>query len=743
MLLVEIALQNAKAFEGKVRLAFKPGLNVVPLQDPERRAAVLDCIYFPLFPDPSRATATDHLVSDTSQPARVALSFYGRDKLAYRVIRDLGTGATRLYRFEAESKKYALLTEVTTEAAQYVRVQQRLPDEVSYERLFTISNDTMPSRGARARTRSGTPVIAESAFGGPMGDPFAPRPDSGGWGASPPRAMSGPPGSGPGAFGSPVNMMNALVQAEMDGEAPEPETVQKDDLLKELERMEQHLQASRQAALVERELDKLNRRKAALASQVESLEEKRSAAQAAQRDLDGMADLADLPPNFKERIENFEAATARYQADTRRLEEETSRTTDDVLGQRIQPLQRDPYFLGGLGVGIAAILAAYAVGAGWIALFNLVGAAVAGAAAFRYVGELEGSKRLGTRLQKADERRARIERQYDLETAIVRRLMEKLEVNDPTDLLVRLDAYEAAQRRLEEASHQVEDAERNPALRSAAEEFAQVEERIRVLEPKLLGSDGSLMSEGQLEKRIASIRAQLESMGVPIPERSTQRTPSGVKIVAGTADIDEDDDDTGYGEGYGTGSSGSTDPGSWNTTGYFASGFGPGSMGFGGASGYGGGGYDPGGGPPDRSRELIQAGADLVQMDVEGLVTEFKPRFLQYLGAFSDGRLKDGTFGPRGELTVTTVDGDPRPYAQLKGEGLDLVDLALRFALVEMVVANTRIPLLVDDPGGDFPERRRKLFVQMLQYLSKMTQVVVLTEKSDIPGHSVVAEPVG
>ncbi|NJK88428.1 MAG: hypothetical protein HC923_02890 [Myxococcales bacterium] len=84
--------------------------------------------------------------------------------------------------------------------------------------------------------------------------------------------------------------------------------------------------------------------------------------------------------------------------------------------------------------------------------------------------------------------------------------------------------------------------------------------------------------------------------------------------------------------------------------------------------------------------------------------------------------------------------GQTRSYLELRGEALDLVDLALRFALIEVVVQKTRVPLLVDDVGVRFPERRRKLYVQMLQHLAQLTQVILLTELDDVPGPRVQAE---
>lgn len=767
MILVEVALQNAKSFPPKVRIGFKPGLNVVRFESPEAHVALIDCIYFPLFPDPSRSSATEHLVATEQGRARAALSFYGRDKKAYRVLRDLGTGATRLYRFDGESKKYELLTEVTTEAAQYVRVQQQLPDEVSFERLFVVSADGRPSLGGRARSRSGTPVIhdfygsgsfpsvsgAGYGFGG-TGDFDAP-PRGGsvpGWGpgaGTPPLGVQGPGGT----FGSSMNLTNALVQSEIEGGPVEPEAVRRDDVARELQNLERHLEAAKEADAAQGELDGLQRRRADLVQRADVLVQARAQAEDLERDLaEQGSDLADASPKLRERLHGFEAAEARYRNDISRLEQEqkalgyASETTDILV------LERDPYFLGGIAVAFLALVLAFATNMAWVALFNLVGAAVAAASAFRYVGELEGHQRLEGRIRHSDERRARIDKQYELETALVRRTMEQLGIDDHRELLQRLDARLQLQHRVDEALEAVRRAEADPSIAGAARELDEVNARIATLEPKVLGSAGTLQSPEQMERRIRTLRAELDRM-----DRSTGNVP----IVEGTADVagprsltdDFEDTDDGYVSGYGSGSGsgrGGAGPGFFGVSSgsqgeglSAASGMGPGGGygGFGGVSNYGGlggpGGGDGSGLPPDRSRDLMQAGADLVQMDIEGLIGALKPRLVQYLAALSDQRVPDCSFGPRGELTVHMADGRERPYMQLGGEGLDLVDLALRFSLVEAITARTKIPLIVEDWAREFPERRRKLFLQMLQHLSKLTQVIVCTDQADVPGHQV------
>lgn len=769
MLLVDIALQNARSFPSKVRMALKPGLNVARLESEAQRALVVDCVYFPLFPDPSRSSATEHAVADPASPARAALSIYGRDKRAYRLLRDLGSGATRLYRFDPEPKKYVLLTEVTTEAAQYVRVQQQLPDEVSFERLFLITPDNRPSLGSRARSRSGTPIVAESPWGtgsfpsmsqvtgSGTGDMFSAPPrggSMGGWVPGPGTPPFGMPGPGSGTFGSSMNMTNALVQSELEGGPVEPETMRREDLQRELHGLEQHISAARSVDEAQRELDALQRRRADLVQRAEILVRARAQAAELEEELAQQGDeIREVSPKLRERLETYDEARARYHADLARLEEDRAAAGLATETMDLVALDKDPYFIGGLAVALVALVAAFALDMGWIALFNLVGAAVAAGAAFRYVGELEERQRLEARGKQAEERRARIEKQYELETSMIRRSMEKLGIEDHRELARRLDAHLDLRQRAQEAQEAVQRAEADRAIVGAATELEAVNARIAELEPRVLGSAGSLESIEQMERRVRVLRRELAALGAEGAPSPRGRVP----VIEGTADVspprtlhDDDDSDDGYDSGYAPAGRDSGD-GSGSASGgpalLAAGGVGPGgipggSHGSGYGGGFGGGGADAGGLPPDRSRELMQAGADLVQMDVEDLARAFKGRLVQYLMALSDHRLSDCDFGPRGELSVQGKDGQERPYVQLGGEGLDLVDLGLRLALVEAIASKTRIPLIVDDPGRDFPPRRRKLFVQMLQHLSRRTQVVVLTDRDDIDGHPVEVEVV-
>ncbi|MEM6861155.1 MAG: hypothetical protein AAF627_10470 [Myxococcota bacterium] len=785
MYLVEVALQNVCGFAESVRMRLENRLNVLELSTEQRRALV-DAWYFTLFPDPSRATATAHLVG--AGEAKGVLTIYGRDKRIYRLARDLGSGATKLYAYQQDRKKYRLLTEVTQEAAQYVRVQQRLPDEVSYERLFLVEPDSLPSLGSHAKTRSGTPVVGASgaawgeaaSFGATpalgQANPFAGPPAGMPPGAPPsgaPNPFAGPSqfgggpsqfgggpsqfGGGPSQFGAaPVNMMNALVRSEIEGGGPSP-VDPVEDMKAELRRLKKSLQVVEQASQAQTELDELTRRKGELSGLTEKLAAAVTAREKAEFEVEQFEDISQIPGVLREKLATFEDTEARHRDEVLKANEDMALVEEQLDGGTPRGFGQDPYFWGGSAVTVGSLGAAVGFGLPWLALINLVGASVAAASVIRWITEQEQHVKLKARSRSVVERKARIQKQYELDTAVVKRMLREMEVVDPSELIARLDEAERKREALSEAQQVEQDLKSDPAVMDAYQELDRVEVRLRELEAAVMGTAGTDESPEVMRRRIVQLEKQLVSASAPTAPGSTAdlatRSPARGNSIPQPrrtsslqtpppSDIsapDDGDDDDGYGSGYG-GSGGGFTPGGHHLSGLWAAGTGglPPAGGFGGAGGYGGGGGTGSLGlPPDRSRELIQAGTDLTQQPIESFLSALEPRFMAYLGALTDGVYARCAFGARGEVTVVDQQGIEVPYVALRGERLDLVDVALRLSVAEAVVSKVRIPLLIDDPFEGFPRKRRRLFVQMIEYLAQLTQVLVLSKADDLNGHRV------
>lgn len=535
MILLELALQGVRGFPPLTRIAFRPGMNVARTVDPVQRRALLDAIYHVMYPDPARSGATAKLADPAAKESRIALTFYGRDKATYRLVREVVTGGVSLHKFDAEQNKYNALTRVANETAQYLRVQQQLPDEVAYERLFVYAPEALLSLGTRARTRSGVAVasglgevVAPSgpglplggppgaALGGPPGAGLAGRGPSGLSGTRPAsgayRPGSGSHGRGPSGLQPSLHMTNALVMASGDlpGVADDGgEEVDLEEKKRDLERLREELIVVRRSEGAQKELDRLNLRKAELAGKAEEVKGLKESLDKLRRQAEQDRSLRDLTKGVGEKIKTFEESETKYQADRNKLLDEANEV-ERLLGETvIVGLKEDRYFLISTLLAVLFIMLAIALSRPWIALVNVLCALVAAGAAFRWVGDLERRARGEQRLGGIKEREQRLEKQHEVDTAVVRNLMEKLELSSPSQLLERVDAVEQLDAQINATAESLQQLLGEPGVAEAEAELKAILPQIEKLEAETIAVQ-SVHSAETLERMVQALEKEIE-----------------------------------------------------------------------------------------------------------------------------------------------------------------------------------------------------------------------------------------
>ena len=955
MMFVELALQGIRGFPRLHKVALRPGLNVARTDDPARRRQLFDLLYHTVYPDPVRAEATAALADPGASQSRIALTFYGRDKQGYRIIRDTVTGATKLYRYDTQEKKYRLFSEVSSEVAQFVRVQQQLPDEVAYERLFVFDPEQQPSRRQSARTRSGAPLASGEGSGAAAvaGHPSGPYQQRA------PSTREPPAGGG---FGGPMNINNALVRSELEGSDPASPELSEKDKRAQLDRLKLDFKIVVRAEAAQIELDRIQARRteiARVAEQLHGLQER-----ASQLELHVNPAFVDLPDGLAEKLRTYESREKKYSAEHHRLTEERARLLADA--ELEQSLSQDRYFLIGVGGAAACLVAAVLLRHVGLALANVPFAMVAVGAGFRWVADLEQRHRLEVKAAGIEKQLERLTRNHELDVAAPQKLMKVLGKTDAADLIQELDVEQAKINALSRVKARIARLKKDPKISQADRELERLDAAARKLDREIVGASGSAAGAEQIRRRIRVLEKELNVrpselpavpdplMGAPdggfsdgvqvetgdvfdplesmensvvsyiqasttdslppmpapgeaipptpdippaprlrpretsvpgvvahrsstldlpaggrasstppmsmndtwtssdlpqlleesedtgssgsarpsattpaspsrIPSRSgsrVSRTPSRVgpaptgahrapSVIEGTPTspppsrpsargssgvyraptrrvpsvmgpppaapspppsprkdagpfdfsggyltIDDEDEgyestESGYDSGYGPGRDGSGNGGGATSAG--AANQSPSWLCVGGGWGYGsqppagrhyggpGGGDDP---PlaPDRSRDLVVAATDLLQVQTDVLDELLAQRLGQYLMAFTDKRLRRAQFGPRGEVLLAGKTGDFVAYPDLEDDLVDLADASIKMALVEMVIRQFRIPVLLDDPFVDFPKARRTLVGQMLAYLSSATQVIIATPVQDLQGHVVTLD---
>jgi hypothetical protein len=607
VILLEIALQGIRGFPPLARLMLRPGMNVGRVADPLQRRAILDAIYHVLYPDPARANATARLADPQAKDARFALTFFGRDKITYRIVREAASGAMSLHRFDTEQNKYAALTRVAAEAAQYLRVQQQLPDEVGYERLFVFSPEAMPSHGLRAKTRSGSQIatglgegIVPSGPGLPAMRPPATRVPSGIHAITPMRGTSAPspPAGvprGASGIGSAHNVTNAIVQQELartgdvppltDGSQPAevaPDLSERIQVLTEtLERAKLERAQVARAEAAQVELDALNQRKFELSTRIDRLKALRAEHDKLSEQSRANVDFRDLPKGLQDRLKRLDEMQAKHHQDRQKLIEEQIDLEQKIRQDVVLPLTGDRYFQA--GVGLAALFVALAVllEKPSLALLNVLCLVVAAGAAFRWIGELESHAKLEVKYTTAKDRAQRLDKQFEQDTSALRRMMEKLDISDPRELAERIEGAQKVERQLEIAKDALDRQLEDPQVVVADQELAQIAGRIEALEAVTI-SVQSVLSAESLDRRVVQLERDLKELeadngarrqGIQARPRSAPaRTQSRVTATPplrqpsqppraptkeaanlfdfGGGDIGGDDDDDGYGTGY-------------------------------------------------------------------------------------------------------------------------------------------------------------------------------------------------
>lgn len=566
MLLLEIAFQGIRGLPELYRLTLKKGLNVLQLPEAEHRGALLELFFNTLYPNSSRADATGRLAEPGAKKARVGITFYARDKQTYRLVRDVRLGSTALYRFDPAAKSFELLTDTAPDTAQYLRVQERLPDESDYEQVCMLSPAAMGSRGGRPKWRErgevgvrlsepsapGLPDRGVSAMGFLQGgalmfeteETAMDRKPSGFAGFGGHRPASGAAPASP-----PALMVKSALETE-EGEVSalstsafvfEQDEAQSDaefevsvaELLGRYEALKEELRLLRELEGAREEIDRLSREKLTLqsvAKETSELETKR--ADLKRRIAAQNPELLEFPDDAVEHVVAFRGAKKAKEQELGRFRKEYEDTEALLEEHEVRPLLKDPLFLG--GVGFALLMWGLSIGlqVPFLVVLNLAGALAASGAVLRWVADEERAARLAAKLTAMQEREARIEQKFELETKEARVVL-KERVN--VDLENLIDDLEDL-RRMKAELRQVEEAlavqTGSAATASAVEALKRVEQRINYLEARLLGSDESVSPAQEalkVERALSKLAQELKQRGQevsPPPARLPEPPPA-------------------------------------------------------------------------------------------------------------------------------------------------------------------------------------------------------------------------
>ncbi|MBX2813198.1 MAG: hypothetical protein KTR25_15395 [Myxococcales bacterium] len=752
MRIVQLAAEGLRHFPDRTYFGFQGQLDLVRLASGSQRQAFFDLLFCALLPNPDRTDLCRSLVNSSSSRSRTIITLADRDQNHYRVLRELRTGECRLLHLPSPEAQPAVISSNTDEIRRFLRVKLELPYDADYEALFVFSHDALPSRGGYRRVRSGVrrmPLV-------PSG-PGLSRPMDGHR-----SRLNGTGGRTNAAVVSTALSHDEAASYEVVSGVSE---LSDQSLLNWHHELRQERRRARRFARARRTLAALDEKtREARASHIEmvKLQERLKQTEAG---LQAQPLMAALPVGFRERWLRHLAVESEYKGKRASIERDLMRVyaVVDTTTERIRS-----WYFPMVVVGIIATILWWSLilwlQTPWLAFIQFLMGAAVGGLMYQDLKEREGKIQKLAKTTDMEDHLVRLERQYVLDTAAVRGLLDRLGINDTSQLADQLQAYEEMVVERERLASQLDGQIGHHGRRAEA-----VLRRIAVRRAEceaVLDEETSTASLDSIEHRLKPLEQEIFSRRLtPLEE---DNDPDNLPIIKDITDIpslvrpasvlggaipnfDDDDDDDSEGgndqtisgldtagvdniDGY-VMTSASLSGGLWCSADEYDSSSAEGAT----YTEYPSGGSLGTAAEASRPHALIQRAAALLGQNVEtvaGSTTEARVGY--YIQRLTDGQLDQVSL--RDNQMVLNGKRGKTNYADLDGELLDQVDTGLRLALLEQILAVRSVPVVMEDSMLKVSKPQREALLETYEHLSSLTQVMVVTPYTDIAGELVRIE---
>ncbi|HUU00333.1 MAG TPA: hypothetical protein VM425_02725 [Myxococcota bacterium] len=694
MLFSELVLQGVRNYQQMHRIPVGLGFSVFVGGQGAGKSTAIDVVTHLLNPNPTEP-ATDRFKSSDPSLCRAALLIDDDSGQRYRLVQDLLRGSMALARLDPATKQFVPVSNSPTEVRQYLTSQIHLPHIDVFEEIFITRRSSFPTAAGE--------TTAEAL------------------GVGLPPTVSLPPTAGLAGGGGSSHFPG--YQGGDSGEEVLPDNP--DELRSQLNVLRHDLSMAKEVDDLQFNLDGLQSKLFKMEQKTKGVGEASSRVENLEAELGRFDKLGELPGDFERRIREFEKSKGKLDRDKARLNDEQEKW-DKRANQAIPgPLTQDRNFVLGLSLGLGAI------GVGvlgffleeylrYVALLDIAGFGLALVAAVRHIDRSQAAQRSQARLAMIDERREKLQRQFDLESSIVRSTMVQLDVSDPQQIIEQYAARNKVAGALEKARQDLEAQKNDPAFAETESQQAQLRAEIAELEEKLAGAGGLMMGPKEMERRIGLIEDKLARTESGAPAASEQTDG----WLGGEDPIQVSGNDP-YDLGVGLPPAGGRPPG--------ASLHKPGGHGLPPSPALESSGPRPGSGPFDR---LMKKADDLFLVDRQRIELMLAPRAGQYLSAFSAQAQTQLSFGPGGLIEVADGTGSRTAAATLPAADQDLVYLALKLAVIENACKQQPVPVFLDDPFGGLPAGLQDLLGRALANIGSQTQVVLFTREAAWAQHA-------
>jgi hypothetical protein len=694
----ELVLQGVRNFAQMQRIPLGQGLTAFYAESGAGKSTVVDVIVHLLYPD-STEPATTAFQSAAGTPCRVSLMMEeGTGK--YRLVKDLASGSIALTRMDPSTQRFVTVTASASEILQYLTSQLRLPQRDILESVYIARDSALPSNMPRASAAPAPPAHGAAPMSSPGGPqrrlPPSPHFPPGGGGVAGATSFPGYRGMDPGE--------------EILPDDPE-------EIKKQIETLERDLSAVKETDDLQFKLDGLQSEIFEIDQRLKGVKDAAVRVEQLEVGLKEFEKLTELPENFEKKVRDFAQSKEKLQRDLKRLDDEQGKWEKRARMSTPEPLRRNRLFLLGLLLGVVAL------GAGvagfffyeplrYVALLDILAFGMATVVAVRHIDQLSSLERSSRRLGLMGERREKLQRQFELETSMVRKTMMDLAVENPGQIIEQYNKSNKLKAEINAARKLLEDQQKDSSLTEAKEKRQRLQEKIDEIESRLVGAGGMMMNPSEMERKIQVLRGKLQRI-----ETGEPAEPAGdFGQAGGYIGAPEEGDPYDLGVGAPPGAAYPASP--------------PGQL-----PTYGE--VDLSSQPADPCQSMVKAAEDLFLTGRDRLEQTLGPRASQYIAALTNQAHPQLIFGPGGVIQCMDAgSGGVVDFSRLPAAVQDLVYLGLKLTIIELYSRQQPVPMLLDDPFKRISPDKHDLLGRMLADLGKLTQVILFTSQMTMTQHA-------
>ncbi len=756
MHVMELVLQGVRRFNQSRKFPLKPGFNVVYGPTETGKTTLVDCLLDLLFPDRVKDDDTAFLSWGEVDSSRAGLTISsGRE--VYRVLKDYKSERVSLTHYSPATKKFEPVAADAAQAAAMLNSTLALPSFNVYRSIFISSTVKMPSAlpltppddddedpvagpGLSANPDMTAPLGPGGQQAPPMGMPGAAMPGAmmpgmpgaampgammpgmpgaampgammpgmpgaampgammpGMPGAAMPGAMMpGMPGTMPGMGGMPgMSGMPGMGHGMDDGMTPEERE-------KRVVKIREELQTAEKVEEIQYEIDGYQQKIFDVESKKKNATQFDEFLNQAKEQLDVYKAFKRLPEKIFERLDRYKDLVSIQGQEIDKIDKEAL-VYDEELGglKSFPPIFKQQYFLIGVGLFVGAIASFFLyqrMDIGpllYVAVLGLLGGVgLTAVTGWMHIDRMGKKATIEEKLDELNEKRQSVIKRFEVETAVIDKLMNDSDSDTPEELRAKLEKYQDLSARyesvLERKNKLIAELDMDALEKKEKELRSKIEECENQLRKYPSFSGDAMEMKRELEGLLAKIKmtnpnskvlkeAEKKAEGLGVPNLGGESSPGG------------------------TGGGTSTRMKRKRVQTVRSA--------------------------PEAYEDLLKNGAALFDTERNKLLSHLQKRFDLYVQAFFGKRYVEARVDPDGSVALKTAEGNRWiDFDKLSPAARDNVYLALQITLLELAIQKRHLPIILDDAFLRLDENAATVAAKAFKRVSETSQLILLSSQ--------------